>query len=971
MALLAPATIRPALIFALLASAAAELAAQTLPADLVLHAADATEVHGTWTRTDDPSAASGARLWHPNAGAAKISTASSAPRDYFELTFRAEAGLAYRLWIRGRAENDSYFNDSVFVQFSGSVNASGTPVYRIGSTEATAVIVENCSGCGLQGWGWQDNEYGGLAPGPAIYFAETGPQKIRVQGREDGISIDQIVLSSGAYFSTAPGAVRNDNTILRETDFSGSPAPAARMLAFTTASHTDMLGHVAAVRDIDGDGRPDVAGIFDNAPIELFSAWNSGGRSFANAHYEELWGGPEMVLSFELADVTRDGKPDVVFHDRSYQQLAVRPGVGDGTFAGGVPLMDFAEVVGDFVLADFNRDGTPDLVTTEPLRNAAVTYLGNGNGTFTFLAWVPSGPSPTSIATGDFNGDGKADIATLSVEQQSVYFSIGDGTGRFPRQASVLTGALPRALAVRDLNRDGFDDIVIANGGTTVTVNMATSAGSFAPAREFVSSRIPGMRVRQDGLAIADINGDAHPDLLVQHFSGNDGFVVSTAVLPGVGDGTFAEPDEFAASFSGPVLTADFDGDGRQDVFLPDGNRGFSLMWNDPVDANRPPVAKAGADASVPYSQQGSFRLNGSTSSDPDSHALTYSWVDDSGAQFSTGPGPKPFTTARQPGTYTFTLTVDDLHGGRSSDSVTVTITDDGGAAGNRAPTVDASASLNGQWPYELQFRDEQQPPTYLYHDASDPDGDPLTFEWRDGSGRVVTMPLPKLAPGTHQFSVTVRDGRGGEASDTVLVTVLPFEEIVITAGYKEQAFGNWERLAVPASEGAASDAVVHDRNLGAPKASAPGANPASYAEFTFPADPTLEYKLWVRLKADDNFWGNDSVFLQFSGATDAAGNAVFKTGTTSGLAVNLEECSGCGVSGWGWRDDAWGARGVVSSTLLRFPGGGLQTIRVQTREDGVSIDQIVLSAVKYKTTRPGTTKDDATKLQMTAAYGR
>jgi hypothetical protein len=83
-----------------------------------------------------------------------------------------------------------------------------------------------------------------------------------------------------------------------------------------------------------------------------------------------------------------------------------------------------------------------------------------------------------------------------------------------------------------------------------------------------------------------------------------------------------------------------------------------------------------------------------------------------------------------------------------------------------------------------------------------------------------------------------------------------------------------------------------------------------------------------------------------------------------------LEECSGCGLSGWGWRDDGWGTAGAMSGTLMRFPQGGLQTIRVQTREDGVSLDQIVLSARKYKTTRPGAVKNDATMLPMTALWG-
>ncbi len=50
--------------------------------------------------------------------------------------------------------------------------------------------------------------------GPLVYFAVTGPQTVRVQQREDGVSIDQIVVSASAYLAVAPGAPKNDATIL-------------------------------------------------------------------------------------------------------------------------------------------------------------------------------------------------------------------------------------------------------------------------------------------------------------------------------------------------------------------------------------------------------------------------------------------------------------------------------------------------------------------------------------------------------------------------------------------------------------------------------------------------------------------------------------------------------------------------------------------------------------------------------------
>ena len=100
----------------------------------------------------------------------------------------------------------------MFVQFSGSVDAGGAPRFRIGDSSATVVSLEDCSGCGEQGWGWNDNGYGSV--GEPIYFATSEPQTIRVLRREDGISIDQIVLSAGRYLSAAPGAAKNDNTVV-------------------------------------------------------------------------------------------------------------------------------------------------------------------------------------------------------------------------------------------------------------------------------------------------------------------------------------------------------------------------------------------------------------------------------------------------------------------------------------------------------------------------------------------------------------------------------------------------------------------------------------------------------------------------------------------------------------------------------------------------------------------------------------
>jgi hypothetical protein len=206
---------------------------------------------------------------------------------------------------------------------------------------------------------------------------------------------------------------------------------------------------------------------------------------------------------------------------------------------------------------------------------------------------------------------------------------------------------------------------------------------------------------------------------------------------------------------------------------------------------------------------------------------------------------------------------------------------------------------------------------------------------------------------------VTVSDFRGAAVSRTVTATVLGPTEIVLHMTRMRVVAGEW---AILGDASAASGLRAYNRNRAAPKVTVPAAQPDDFIEIGFVADPNHAYKLWLRLKADKNSWANDSVWVQFSGATSLEGDAAYRIGTTSGLPVNLEECANCGISGWGWEDDGWGVAGK-NGVLLRFPGGGQQVIRVQTREDGVSIDQIVLSAESYLTSRPGSGKNDTTIL--------
>ncbi len=217
-------------------------AAPLTAGEIVLYASEAVKI-GNFSVVLDGTAAGGARIYNPDAGVPKLSEPLANPSSYFEMTFNAQAGIPYRLWMRGKASGDSPYNDSVFVQFSDSVDSTGAPLDRIGTTSAEVYNLEECSGCGLSGWGWQDDGWGVGVLGPLFYFPTTGAHTIRIQPREDGLSIDQIVLSAQSYLNSSPGAAKNDTTILPKTGAPPSPAPTVSAVspnAGTTAGGTSV-----------------------------------------------------------------------------------------------------------------------------------------------------------------------------------------------------------------------------------------------------------------------------------------------------------------------------------------------------------------------------------------------------------------------------------------------------------------------------------------------------------------------------------------------------------------------------------------------------------------------------------------------------------------------------------------------------------------------------------------------------------
>jgi hypothetical protein len=249
-------------------------AASAAAADIVLYASDATNLHGNWSRASDTSTAGGQLLTSADNGYSSTAAPLVSPANYFDFTFTAAANTPYRLWLRLRASGGSKYNDSVFAQFSDAVTTQGAAMYRIGTTNGLNVNLQSCDGCVLSGWGWIDSAYW-LSQQPTVSFPTSGTHTLRIQTREDGVQLDEVVLSPSTYLSASPGQVLNDTTRVfkpaaaTSTPYSGTPAA---IPGTVQAENFDNGGEGVAYHDTTSGN---AGGVYRSTDVDL--AAGSGG----------------------------------------------------------------------------------------------------------------------------------------------------------------------------------------------------------------------------------------------------------------------------------------------------------------------------------------------------------------------------------------------------------------------------------------------------------------------------------------------------------------------------------------------------------------------------------------------------------------------------------------------------------------------------------------------------------------------
>ncbi len=272
-----------------------------------------------------------------------------------------------------------------------------------------------------------------------------------------------------------------------------------------------------------------------------------------------------------VGDFNGDGIPDLALVDLQDHTLRVLVGDGHGGFTASPGPPVSVGYVSSVVAGDFNGDGKLDLAYVNTSDNIVSVFLGNGEGGFAPAPGSPitAGNRPVHIAAGDFAGNGKLDLAVVNQFSSNVTVLLGNGNGTFtpaPGSPVALRGE-PVALAVGDLNGNGKLDIAVAlddrvTMGDEVELLSGNGHGRFTAAGPVIP--IAGTSITS--IAAGDFTGDGRIDLATLDEGNSD-----LSVLLNGGRGRFAMAPGSPISVEnglGPILVADFTGNGRQDLAI-------------------------------------------------------------------------------------------------------------------------------------------------------------------------------------------------------------------------------------------------------------------------------------------------------------------------------------------------------------------------------------------------------------------
>jgi hypothetical protein len=283
--------------------------------------------------------------------------------------------------------------------------------------------------------------------------------------------------------------------------------------------------------DIDGDGKQDiVACSIADFNISVFRSTSVVGNiSFApKVDYTTVSG----VHGIAIRDIDGDGKPDITVVNHLSTSMSVYRNTSTPGIISFAPKVDFTILAGaeSIVTGDMDGDSKPDIAITNTLFNSFSTFRNTstaGNISFSARVDIATGGTnaPEGISIGDLDGDLKADVAVVITNNTGICgtqlyrntSTVGSIAFNYTLTVTGVNGTTAYHATFGDINGDGKPDIAMSNtGADQVQVyqnNSTVGTLAFGSANSF-----PGI-FGPYAVAIGDMNADGKPELVASEFT--------------------------------------------------------------------------------------------------------------------------------------------------------------------------------------------------------------------------------------------------------------------------------------------------------------------------------------------------------------------------------------------------------------------------------------------------------------------
>lgn len=231
-----------------------------------------------------------------------------------------------------------------------------------------------------------------------------------------------------------------------------------------------------AVADFDADGLQDAIAQTWSTGAVFYKGDGRGGLTRIRAFNTPLKGYNRILAR----DMNKDGRPDLVMtngqgHGNWYLMLNQSGGIFAEPTAYALPRRasdNWPWMAWGADVADVNRDGRPDvIVSLRSNRPAGIAvYLATSDGGYNLGEVLESYDGPEPVVMADLDGNGLSDIVTLHGGWYDLgYYLRGSNAFEPEVRVSVSLTAYPSShyrpdgLAVGDINSDGCNDVAIAD----------------------------------------------------------------------------------------------------------------------------------------------------------------------------------------------------------------------------------------------------------------------------------------------------------------------------------------------------------------------------------------------------------------------------------------------------------------------------------------------------------------------------